>query len=192
MARSGSSRFRYLVPSPVRCRRREPMPSTRCGRGFDGSQSFGLVRRMRQPGSIDLDLVAAEPSGTARVAHNGPGGQAAHRTPSLMRSAVDPLLRNSPIASPPTSSFGHRSRRKRTTSVTSISEPRDPISTSALRPEAVAPAKFVYDPKPRCPAMRQIGVLISFRKSDHEAGSLVAEFREEDCRDARLVDLPER
>jgi hypothetical protein len=59
-------------------------------------------------------------------------------------------------------------------------------------PEAVAPAKFVYDPKPRCPAMRRIGVLISFRKSDHEAGSLVAEFREEDCRDARLVDLPER
>jgi hypothetical protein len=96
------------------------------------------------------------------------------------------------MASPPTSSFGHRSRRKRTTSVTSISEPRDPISTSALRPEAVAPAKFVYDPKPRCPAMRRIGVLISFRKSDHEAGSLVAEFREEDCRDARLVDLPER
>jgi hypothetical protein len=61
-----------------------------------------------------------------------------------------------------------------------------------IRPEAVAPAKFVYDPKPRCPAMRRIGVLISFRKSDHEAGSLVAEFREEDCRDARLVDLPER
>jgi hypothetical protein len=61
-----------------------------------------------------------------------------------------------------------------------------------IRPEAVAPAKFVYDPKPRCPAMRQIGVLISFRKSDHEAESLVAEFREEDCRDARLVDLPER
>jgi hypothetical protein len=192
VARSGSSRLRYLVPSPVRCRPREPMPSTRCGRGFDGSQSFGLVRRMRQPGSIDLDLVAADSSGTARVAHTGPGGQAAHRTPSLMRSAVDPLLRNSPIASPPTSSFGHRSRRKRTTSVTSISEPRDPISTSALRPEAVAPAKFVYDPKPRCPAMRRIGVLISFRKSDHEAGSLVAEFREEDCRDARLVDLPER
>lgn len=40
--------------------------------------------------------------------------------------------------------------------------------------------------------MRRIGVLISFRKSDHEAGSLVAEFREVDCRDARLVDLPER
>jgi hypothetical protein len=40
--------------------------------------------------------------------------------------------------------------------------------------------------------MRRIGVLISFRKSDHEAESLVAEFREEDCRDARLVDLPER
>jgi hypothetical protein len=59
-------------------------------------------------------------------------------------------------------------------------------------PEAVVPAKSVSDPKPRCPAMRRIGVLISFRKSDHEAGSLVAEFREEDCRDARLVDLPER
>ena len=59
-------------------------------------------------------------------------------------------------------------------------------------PEAVAPAKFVYDPKPRCPAMRRIGVLISFRKSDHEAGSLVAEFQEVNCRDARLVDLPER
>jgi hypothetical protein len=73
--RSGSSRLRYLVPSPVRCRPREPMPSTRCGRGFDGSQSFGLVRRMRQPGSIDLDLVAADSSGTARVTHTG--GQAA-------------------------------------------------------------------------------------------------------------------
>ena len=61
-----------------------------------------------------------------------------------------------------------------------------------LAPEAVVPAKSVSDPKPRCPAMRRIGVLISFRKSDHEAGSLVAEFREVDCRDARLVDLPER
>jgi hypothetical protein len=65
-------------------------------------------------------------------------------------------------------------------------------SNVRFAPEVVVPAKSEYDPKPRCPAMRRIGVLISFRKSDHEAGSLVAEFREEDCRDARLVDLPER
>jgi hypothetical protein len=58
-------------------------------------------------------------------------------------------------------------------------------------PEAVVPAKFVYDPKPRCLAMPRIGVLISFRKSDHEAESLT-KFREEDCRDTRLVNLPER